>query len=196
MNTLINNISMVSSVLQKPPETFLPKVAVEGARRQIYSIFDVNKRFRYVEEVEEDLEARPEGEEAKKEESPGRTSKPVEKEKRKEEAKTEKQPVSAPSHSDDIDLLGLSDFSSTPVQPATTVQHEAKKTSVAPVVNATDNLLDLDLLGGGHAAPSGTAATTSHTSQPQGGYDLDFFGSSPAVENPTAVPYEVAIFIS
>ena len=33
MNSLLNNISMVASVLQKPPESFLPKLVLEGARR-------------------------------------------------------------------------------------------------------------------------------------------------------------------
>ena len=33
MNVMINNISTVASVLHKRPETFLPKLVLEGARR-------------------------------------------------------------------------------------------------------------------------------------------------------------------
>jgi vesicle coat complex subunit len=176
MTVLINNISTVASVFHKRPETFLPKLVLEGARR-------------YVEEVEEEYyEPKPEGEETKKEKSPGKTE--SKKEKTKEEAKADT--TKAAPAGNDFDLLGMDDFGSAPT--ATTSTTTEKKLSPPPQTTTTahhGDLLDLDFGGS-----SGGAVTTSHTqpvSQPSDNFD---FFDSPAptvVETTTLVPYEVVL---
>jgi len=175
MNVMINNISTVASVLHKKPESFLPKLVLEGARR-------------YVEEVEEEYyEPKADADEAKKEKSPGKGVE-TKKEKTKEEAKADTSKPAAKA--DDFDLLGMDDFGSAPTTTATQEKFSPPPQTTAAVHQGGD-LLDLDFGGS-----SGGAVTPSYT-QPvaQASDNFDFF-DSPATtvpETTTMVPYEVVL---